>query len=902
MAFEAKYHKACHAKYIVKEKKPSQTFNPHVAAFDELIKCIKPELDRGRAYDMNQLLSHYQTLLQDHMSTADASKFTCQGLKAKLQTHCSDYLMFHSSPDKPDIVTSNRLILKDIINTIADMKKTLQDVQAAEEVQVDVEGFLTSSRTVFFYAALILRSAIRSSVGIQHQPLKISQISADITQEEMVHDDVYSFLYWMLCIKPPESAETVDKLEVKESSPLFHRKLISTSQDLVYISSKGKCRTPKHLGLGIAMHQITQSEDVVTMLNRQGQCVSYDEVQRIETCWAHEQLKDDVFIPMNMAQGQVTRCAGDNFNRATESLQGEHHDVVNMVLYLSTAGAATFGNVPQLPKISRSRTVEMNTEPQQIIVCPNMHGKQPGPRHLFEKVNLDWYQVCSAEHMKMKMIDQTLILLCQTPRKLFEADLEKVTSQAVPGWTVFHAIVTPNQNVKETNIGYCPMIPASSAEFDTIYTMMKVFQRMFQSLGLNWTWATYDEAIYAKAQMIKWQNPDKFANDKLEMGGMHRAMNFMGDIGHIMESSGFEDILVEANVYGSSTVQHAMKGKAYNRGVRIHKLMNEAMNRLKWCALGDWAGSGQLPPAEQTLILNQANICLKLFENLDKAHEEQREILQQEVAEFTRVAESLNNLMSTFVAPGKSCSDTFVFWENYVSDYSQLLLDYIAAKRDDKKDLELETFAEMLPLDFMCGHTNYARWGTVNVAEQRLLQQEKPEIYEALSNGHGTVNRSAKPFSGIWHDMAIEQSLNKDCGKFQHVNTKEETLTKYYLTAHFKASVTAMTKKMCGYLTPESNMHKESSSFRITKDEETVEAMTKVVVERMTNPFIIEEGTNKDNRQPLINIFTKTTAPKDVTDCVLKVRKHGQQALENFVRSRLNNQEVDLFDTLSKPT
>jgi len=67
-------------------------------------------------------------------------------------------------------------------------------------------------------------------------------------------------------------------------------------------------------------------------------------------------------------------------------------------------------------------------------------------------------------------------------------------------------------------------------------------------------------------------------------------------------------------------------------------------------------------------------------------------------------------------------------------------------------------------------------------------------------------------------------------------------------------------------------MHKESSPLLITKNEQTVEAMTKVIVERMTNPFIIEEGTNEDNRQPLINTFTKTTALQDVTDCLLKVR------------------------------
>ncbi len=104
------------------------------------------------------------------------------------------------------------------------------------------------------------------------------------------------------------------------------------------------------------------------------------------------------------------------------------------------------------------------------------------------------------------------------------------------------------------------MIPASATVLDTVYTMMKLFQGMFQSLGQNWTWATYDEAIYSKAQMIKWRNPDEFANDELEMGGMHKAMNSMGDIGCIMEGSGFEDIIVEANIYGPSVVQHALKG------------------------------------------------------------------------------------------------------------------------------------------------------------------------------------------------------------------------------------------------------------------------------------------------------------------------------------------------------
>ena len=50
---------------------------------------------------------------------------------------------------------------------------------------------------------------------------------------------------------------------------------------------------------------------------------------------------------------------------------------------------------------------------------------------------------------------------------------------------------------------------------------------------------------------------------------------------------------------------------------------------------------------------------------------------------------------------GCNLSYTFKFWDTYVNDLSQLLLDYIAAKRDGIRDLELETFTEMLPYDFV---------------------------------------------------------------------------------------------------------------------------------------------------------------------------------------------------------
>ena len=111
---------------------------------------------------------------------------------------------------------------------------------------------------------------------------------------------------------------------------------------------------------------------------------------------------------------------------------------------------------------------------------------------------------------------------------------------------------------------------------------------MFRRLGQTVVILTWDGALYSKAQIVKWRNPDEFANLFNRLGGFHRATNFMGDIGTIMENSGLEDLFVGSGIHGSAMVAKILGGKAYNRGIRAHKLAFEALSRLKWKAFGNW--------------------------------------------------------------------------------------------------------------------------------------------------------------------------------------------------------------------------------------------------------------------------------------------------------------------------
>ena len=165
------------------------------------------------------------------------------------------------------------------------------------------------------------------------------------------------------------------------------------------------------------------------------------------------------------------------------------------------------------------------------------------------------------------------------PSKDFQVSLEKVTSQTIPSWTAFNAIVTTSKS-EVTSVGYCPMIPASPTEYSTVYTVMKTVQNMMKTLEQQHSVITFDEAIYCKAKEIQWRCPDQFKDTVLRLGGFHTALAFISVIGKRYEESGLEDLLIESGVYELNSVVRIMNGKTYNKSVRALKLLIEAFSRL----------------------------------------------------------------------------------------------------------------------------------------------------------------------------------------------------------------------------------------------------------------------------------------------------------------------------------
>ena len=103
---------------------------------------------------------------------------------------------------------------------------------------------------------------------------------------------------------------------------------------------------------------------------------------------------------------------------------------------------------------------------------------------------------------------------------------------------------------------------------------------IIESLHLVSILCVFDQAIYSKACEIKWKEPLKFRNYLLMMGIFHLLRNYMGVLKKRFYEAGMKDFFLQSATIAEGSIERALNGKSYNRGVRQCKIFYEASVRL----------------------------------------------------------------------------------------------------------------------------------------------------------------------------------------------------------------------------------------------------------------------------------------------------------------------------------
>ena len=121
---------------------------------------------------------------------------------------------------------------------------------------------------------------------------------------------------------------------------------------------------------------------------------------------------------------------------------------------------------------------------------------------------------------------------------------------------------------------------------------------------------------------------------------------------------------------------------------------------------------------------------------------------------FTEVSAKIDKIKDAL----KAKSRTAKLWLLYIQ-YVGIAKLFILAERTSNWDLHLHAISQMLNLFASTGHSNYAKCACLYLQEMRKLPQTHPWLHDYFMDGQHTVRRTEKNWTGIWTDLAIEQTL-----------------------------------------------------------------------------------------------------------------------------------------------
>ena len=341
-------------------------------------------------------------------------------------------------------------------------------------------------------------------------------------------------------------------------------------------------------------------------------------------------------------------------------------------------------------------------------------------------------------------------------------------------------------------------------------------------LGLTCTDLVLDHAIYSKA-LEAINNPiNQHLKDviNLRMGGFHACGIFLAVIGKRFGSAGLKDLIIEANLAGTDSTDCILKGKHYNRGVRIMKYVYEALQRLKIEKFNEWLQTEERGnPVEKFTSSEVFNNLLQ--ERKPASIQAGMNDIEDLACLFKEYEEKLRN---------QEFGPMAAFWQSFI-DMVQILLDFIRAVRGGDWDMHLETCQRMLVWIHAYDRINYSRHFTYYWASQQSIEERFPSIYQEFKNGNFSTKRTPGKFNMLPPDQVIEQTINRDqkgSGGIKHISASIGLVQRWVLSSHNTSTIVADMRKGIG-LDNSNVIPKDLNCKRIDFDETCVRNCQEVI-------------------------------------------------------------------------
>ena len=565
VAAEAHYHASCYKSYTnIKTKERDYVGDKEVENSSQVTDMLSYEVAEVEGYVQlfhyirNEVIPHKKVVpvaqltekLEAFMSSkGEALKSaTNKNIRRRLESELGNSIHIFQNDSGKLLLVPDSLSFKDVVLDNDNLRKEL----AIWKVK------LTDANKIIDQASSQIREVIRRDMKPTAWPCHSSDLSNAVKMPTQLH----RFLVGLLTGNPQHEnpSERVSNL------------IQSFGQDLIYAVTCGQHKPPKHVLLPYAVKTLTGNTEIIRILNKSGHGMSYTQLEENDTALCLEKLAssldENVSLPASIKPHVFTNLAWDNIDRIEETLSGKGtpHRVNGIAIQPRVFG-------PDLPPKDRpridkrkQRTVSTEHQPQLDVYVA---GPRVGPHLLKTK---DDYAV---EANKAARNAEQKNMLWILARQLNSED------QKVPSWTGFNIQTRDQVQVTPDVVEYLPTINAPATELTTVFEILKQSEEIRKRLDLSSIVVVMDQALYAKAAEIAWKQ-DQFSNIVLRIGTFHTICVALAILGKRFGDSGLKDIFIESQIVAEGSINGVIDGKHYNRGVRAHKYLYEALMRLAW--------------------------------------------------------------------------------------------------------------------------------------------------------------------------------------------------------------------------------------------------------------------------------------------------------------------------------
>lgn len=635
-------------------------------------------------------------------------------------------------------------------------------------------------------------------------------------------------------------------------------KVLSLFQIICYMISNGTKKTPMHIMSGLAVHDACKSSILIESFNHIGVSVSYDEVLRHRndlsrfTILKHE---NNVPIPSHFDRNMFTLAAFDNFdhNESTFTGLGSSHDTV-CVLFQDKPEEEH--KKPKLSEVSMKhggKILRKELGCQKIQQFSNPSKTAALPQDYTATKELPPIQSVKSKLIEKKEFAWEFCRFDQSQKK--GSDLESCLP--VPTWGPFNSFILKEKKRPTQIVGFLPIIPKPVTEYSTVYTALQNFVNVLSQLHQSKLPVACDEGVYHIARHIMLLRPDEFKDIVLMMGSWHLTKIVLQCIGKYLKGSGADLIFSESSVFGPTVTESVLNGTNYARSMKAYIILSETLRRLQ---LKEFFKEHDIK-----CYTNEINKLKELQECFAKKDFEQ---CKKTFEEYTKLPNNLQTDFEKFICVRRSESQTFKYWDNVIYLIS-LAKCAVRADREGDWTLHLSLLPKILPIFNALNRPNYLRWCALYYEDMLQLEITAPEVYAQFLDGKFAIKRTARCFSSVGADLALEQTINKSKKSSHGVIGKTRSkafVAEWDLIYHEVLAVTNLYRditKVQSSINYELKYHHEYTSSETENMEHHITSMEKFILQH-DNPF-------GPGAKTLRNIITQEEVCEEFRDKILDV-------------------------------